>query len=323
MDPASSVDVCDCMMMLTLQIVSQSMFSLDSGPLAQIVRDASRDYQEAMMVGVPDFVPGIGALWGLYKAARARGILRHFNRAIRQIIAARKAQIPSTAAARDDLLQRLIGPTEAGARPAMSASEVRDQVFTIFVADHETTALALTWTWYLLSQRPEVEGRLHAEIDTVLGVRPPSHDDLQRLPYTRMVLEEAMRLYPPVHSLAFRTALEADVICHRRIPKGAIVSIVPWILHRNRLLWANPQSFDPERFSPAMSARRERLSYLPFGFGPRVCLGASFAVTEGILVLASMARRFRLRLAPGAQVEPQGLFTLRPRFGMPMTLERR
>jgi cytochrome P450 len=201
----------------------------------------------------------------------------------------------------------------------MSAREVRDQVITIFTAGHETTAMAMTWTWYLLSQHPAVESRLHSELQSVLGCRSPNADDLNKLAYTRMVIEESMRLYPPVHTVA-RVALADDTLAGRHVPKGSIVLISPWVLHRHQQLWHDPGRFDPKRFSPAQTAARPRFSYLPFGGGRRICIGAAFAMTEATILLATIAQRYRLRLASGHPVEPQGLITLRPRRGMRMTL---
>ncbi len=204
----------------------------------------------------------------------------------------------------------------------MSAKEVRDQVVTIFMAGHETTAVALTWTWYLLAQHPAVEARLHAELDATLGGRSPRHDDLAKLPYARSVIEESMRLYPPAHTLS-RTAIADDTLLGRPIPKGSQVVIAPWLVHRNPKLWENPERFDPGRFSAERASQRHRFAYLPFGGGPRICIGAAFAIAEALLILATIAQRYRLRLVPGFPIEPQGLITLRPRHGMRMTLERR
>jgi cytochrome P450 len=204
----------------------------------------------------------------------------------------------------------------------MTAQEVRDHVLTIFLAGHETTAMAMTWTWFLLSQHPAEEAKLHAELDAVLGGRAPTHDDMSRLAYTRMVVEESMRIYPPVHTIA-RAAICEDTLAGRRIPKGSTVMIVPWLLHRHVKLWDNPGRFDPERFSPEKSATRPRFSYLPFGGGKRICIGAAFALAEATILLATLAQRFRLRLVPGHPVEPQGLITLRPRQGMKMLITPR
>jgi cytochrome P450 len=204
----------------------------------------------------------------------------------------------------------------------MTAQEVRDHVITIFMAGHETTAMAMTWTWYLLSQHPAEEAKLHAELKSVLGARAPTSEDLSKLTYTRMVIDESMRLYPPVHTIA-REALADDTLAGRRIPKGSAVLIAPWVLHRHRQLWQNPGRFDPERFSPEQAAARPRFSYLPFGGGRRICIGAAFATAEATILLATIAQRFRLRLVPGHCVEPQGLITLRARHGMKMELTPR
>jgi cytochrome P450 len=199
---------------------------------------------------------------------------------------------------------------------------VRNQVITIFMAGHETTALALTWTWYLLSQHPAAEAKLHAELDRVLDGRPPHHADLAALPFTRMVIDESMRLYPPAHTLS-RTAMAEDVVLGRRIPKGSTILIVPWLLHRNPRLWDRPERFEPERFAPERAQSRHRFAYIPFGAGPRICIGAAFALAEACLILATLAQHYRLALKPGFPVEPQGLITLRPRHGMRMLLARR
>ena len=150
----------------------------------------------------------------------------------------------------------------------LTNDEVRDEVVIIFLAGHDTTALALTYTWYLLSQHPEVESKLHAELARVFGGRLPTHDDLVNLPYTKMVIEESMRLYPPAPGISARAVLEDDEVAGVRVPKGSMIMISPWLLHRHRLLWDNPQVFDPERFSPERSRNRHRFAYLPFGGGP-------------------------------------------------------
>jgi cytochrome P450 len=171
------------------------------------------------------------------------------------------------------------------------------------------------------SQHPTQEAKLHAEINTVLGGRPPQHEDLAKLTYTRMFIEEAMRLYPAAHTIS-RTPLADDEICNLRIPKGSVVLISPWVLHRHRRLWDRPDVFEPTRFAPERAATRPRFSYLPFGGGPRFCLGAAFAMAETMLMLAVIARRYSLQLAPRHKVEPQGLITLRPRYGLRMTIKR-
>ena len=204
----------------------------------------------------------------------------------------------------------------------LTDQEVHDHVVTILMAGHETTSIALCWTWYLLAQHAEAEAKLHAELDTVLGGRAPDVGDLALLPYTRMVVEEAMRLYPPAHTMS-RAALGPDELSGRHIAKGAVVMILPWLLHRHRRLWERPDRFEPERFRPERVAARPRFAYIPFGAGPRVCIGSAFAMTEALIVLATLAQHFRPRLVPGQTIEPHGLITLRPHYGLAMTLERR
>jgi cytochrome P450 len=221
-----------------------------------------------------------------------------------------------------DLLARLVAARDEQSGGSMTAQEVRDHVITIFLAGQETTAMAMTWTWFLLSQHPVEEARLHAELDTVLGGRAPVHEDLSKLTYTRMVVEESMRIYPPVHTMA-RAAIGEDTLVGRRIPKGSTVMIAPWLLHRHVKLWDNPGRFDPERFSPERSAARARFAYLPFGGGKRICIGAAFALAEATILLATLAQRYSLSVVPGHPVEPQGLITLRARHGMKMLLNPR
>jgi len=315
----ADIEVGHDMMELTLDIISRSMFAADSETVKAIIRDGSDRYQGVMLPGLLEFVPAFGRLWSAIKGARGRAIMREFDRAMFALI----DQRTRTPSAHHDLLDRLITSRDEVSGAGMSASEIRDQVLTIFVAGHETTALALMWTWYLLSMHPEHEARMHAELDEVLGGRQPAWSDVPNLPYTRMILQESMRLYPPVHTLAFRQAVQADVLCGMPVPQGSLVTIIPWIIHRHRDHWTDPGRFDPERFTPDAIAQRDRLAYIPFGFGPRVCIGASFATTEAVLILATLAQRFRLRVAPGSRVEPHALFTLRTKYGMHMEVTRR
>jgi len=191
------------------------------------------------------------------------------------------------------------------------------------MAGHETTALALGWAWHLLSQNPAAEEKLHHELDHTLQGRYPEVDDIPRLPYTRMIFQESLRLYPPVHTLSWRQAVADDEVCGLRIPEGSIIWIVPWLLHRNPAVWKNPELFEPMRFSDEQSESRQHFAYLPFSTGPRVCVGAAFAMNEAILILASIAQLFRLRPIEGGLIEPQALVTLRPRHEIRMRLERR
>jgi cytochrome P450 len=224
---------------------------------------------------------------------------------------------------RTDLLSLLLLAADTeGDGGGMTDAEVRDEAITLFLAGHETTANALTWTWYLLSQNPEAEARLHAEVDAALADRVPGADDLARLPYTEMVLAESMRLFPPAWIVG-RRALENYEVGGFTVPKDSIVVASQWVMHRDPRHFPDPERFDPERWRPAAREARPKFSYFPFGGGPRVCIGEGFAWMEGILLLATLARRWRLLLAPGQSIVPSPSITLRPRHGMKMTLEKR
>jgi cytochrome P450 len=182
--------------------------------------------------------------------------------------------------------------------------------------------LALTWTWYLLSQHPAIRQRLEQELDTALAGRAPEYSDLAQLPYTRMVIDEALRLYPPAWGLS-RQALADDTVGGFHLPGGWLVFVIPYVLHRLPQYWEDPETFDPERFSPENSADRPKFVYVPFGAGPRQCIGNQFALIEAHLSVATLAQRYRLQLVKGHRVEPWPLITLRPRYGMPMFIEAR
>ncbi len=313
------VEVATAMMSATLTIISRTMFSSDSERMVAIMERSAGRYQAQMRPNVMDFLGFPAWLAGLGRAGVADRTLGEFDAEIDRLIALRSSN-PEDGP--KDLLARLIAARDEQTGIGMTAQEVRDHVITIFMAGHETTAMAMTWIWYLLSQHAAVEAKLHAELDAVLGGRIPGPQDLARLTYTRMVIEESMRLYPPVHTIA-REALGDDTVAGLRVPKGSAVLVSPWVLHRHRRLWREPGRFDPERFSPEEAAARARFAYMPFGGGRRICIGAAFAMAEATLLLAVIAQRFRLRLLPGHPVEPQGLITLRPRHGMKMLVTPR
>jgi cytochrome P450 len=317
---AAELDVAATMMHATLHIISRTMFSSDSDGIVDLVERSVGRYQTEIRPGLVDILELPAWLSRLTSVPRGDVMMREFDGVINRLIASRE-HAPAEGQ-RKDLLARLIAARDEETGGGMTAQEVRDQVVTIFMAGHETTALTLTWTWYLLSQHPAVEAKLHAELARTLGGRAPRHEDLAKLPYARMIVEEAMRLYPPAHTLSRMTVKEDEVSGHRVRP-GTQILIVPWILHRNPKLWDNPERFDPERFAPERAAARHRFAYIPFGAGPRICIGAAFAMAEAMLILASIAQRYRLRLKPGFAVEPQALITLRAKNGMRMLLERR
>jgi cytochrome P450 len=315
-DRSEPFDVAAEMMALTLSIIARTMFSSDvSGEVETLRRLMDEVLSKRVNLldffGLPKWLPRRNSK--SYRAAVAA-----FDVLVARLIAERRAGGDD----RDDLLSMLLAARDPDTGEGMSDKELRDEILTIFVAGHETTANALSWTWYLLAQHPEVEARLHAELGRVLGGRAPSFADLAELKYMRMVFEEALRLYPPAHMIA-RTAVKEDCIGGVRVSAGVSIFISIYTTHRNPTLWPEPERFDPERFAPEAVARRHRFAYLPFGGGPRICIGSSFAMAEAQVILATLAQRYRLRLVPGHDVEPVGLVTLRAKNGVWMTLERR
>ncbi|MGB7045137.1 MAG: cytochrome P450, partial [Methylocella sp.] len=307
-------DVAAEMMGLTLSIIAHTMFSSDVSGEVEVVRQlmdevVARRVNLLDLFGFPRWLPR-------RNSKRYRAAIRAFDALVARLIAGRRAN----GADRDDLLAMLLAAHDPETGEGMSDKQLRDEILTIFAAGHETTANALSWTWYLLARHPEAEAKLHAELDRVLGGRAPGLADLAELKYTRMVVEEALRLYPPVHTIA-RTAVKEDWIGGVRIPPGAAVFISIYTTHGNPTLWPEPERFDPEHFTPVAAAKRHRFAYLPFGGGPRICIGNGFAMAEAQVILATIAQRYRLRLAAGHEVQPVGLVTLRPKHGIWMTLD--
>jgi cytochrome P450 len=313
------VDVHKAMSALALEIISRAVFDADSSEMAELIERSSAEYQTAMTFSFWGVIPVLKEIWARHKIRQGRRIVRQLDEAIYRLIGRRLDHLGKIGSA--DLLGRLITVRHNETGDGLSPQAIRDQVVTIMMAGHETTASALGWIWFLLSQHPAEERRLHRELGEVLKGRAPTFADIPNLPYTRMVIQEGMRLYPPVHTLSWRQAAADDCVCGRRIPEGSIVWVVPWVLHRNPALLENPERFDPARFSPERSAGRSRFAYLPFSTGPRVCVGATLAMTEAMLIVAAIAQTYRLRLADTVP-EPQGLVTLRSRHGLRMSLER-
>ena len=251
---------------------------------------------------------------------RARASAAFFEQAVDAIIERRRALVAASGTIPRDLLTLLLEASDPQTGTGLTHEEVRANVVTFIGAGHETTANALTWSLYLLSLSPEWRERLAAEADRVLA--GPIEQALDGLVETRAVIEEAMRLYPPVASLS-REALGPDDLCGRRIRKGALIIVSPWVLHRHELLWRDPGSFDPSRFLPGARETIDRFAYLPFGAGQRVCIGAAFSLQEAVIVLAHVMRSFALTPAPGQKIEPVQRITLRPRDGLRLRLERR
>jgi cytochrome P450 len=310
------VDVGEEMMRLTRTVVLRALLGADLGPFGAEVDGAWTIINQH--IGESFWSLGFTDRWPTPKYRRfqaARAVLRA---AVDHVIGERRRS-PSD---RGDLLSMLMSARDEETGEAMTDEQLRVEVTTFLLAGQETTSLALTWTWYLLSQHPGAAQRLEDEIDAVLGGRPPEYADLANLPYARMVVDEAMRLFPPAWGFS-RQALNDDELGGYHLPRGWLAFVMPYVLHRLPAFWDDPDAFDPERFTPERSATRSKYVYIPFGAGPRQCIGSHFALIEAQLVLATLAQSYRLQLAPGHRIEPWPLITLRPRFGMPMTIERR
>ena len=306
------LDVADEMMRLTLRIIGQALFSLDLSAQATTVRQALRSANDYLSAPFPPlFVP-------TPRNRRLQATLRRLDALVYDLITARRQSQQDL----PDLLSVLLEVRDEETGEGMSDRQVRDEVITLLLAGHETTAVALSWTWYLLAQNRECEQRLHAEVDAVLGGRLPTVEDLPALPYCRMVIEEAMRLYPPAWSFS-RNAVVQDELGGYPISPGSMILLCPYTTHRHPAFWEQPEVFDPLRFTPERVAARPYYAYFPFGGGPRLCIGSAFAMMEAHLILATVAQRYRLCLETDVRVEPEPLITLRPRGGLPMLLATR
>jgi cytochrome P450 len=310
-----TVDVHQQMMRLTLAIVGKTLFDADVESEAEEIGEALTKAMQLFGRRLSAFGPLLDRLPLSInrRAAEARGRL---DATIYRIIAEHRGSTD-----RGDLLSMLLQAQDTDGS-AMTDRQVRDESMTLFLAGHETTANALTYMWHLLGHHPEAEARLHQEVDAVLGDRLPTFDDLPRLPYTRRVMAEAMRLYPPVWVVG-RMALVDYPIGDYAVPAGAGILVSQWVMHHDPRYYPDPYRFDPDRWSPEAEASRPKFSYFPFSAGPRMCIGDQFAWTEGILVLATLARHWQLRPVPGFRLELRPLITLRPGNGLPMTLQRR
>ena len=311
------------MMRLTFRIVGLTLFSADVDGEASDVGQAlnvamhwANDYAESM-IRIPPFIPTPANL--RFKKAK-----KTLDDIVFRLIAERRAAAAKSGDFGSDLLGMLMAATEepdasGGApRAGMDDQQLRDEIITMILAGHETTANLLSWTFYLLSKHPDMERRLREEAQRVLGDREPVLEDVKGLELTRMVLEEALRLYPPAWVFE-RQAITADKLGDYAIEPGAIVGLCPYTLHRHPDHWENPEGFDPERFRPERAAARPRYAYLPFGGGPRTCVGNHFAMMEAQILLAMIVREQRLELVPSHRVELDPMITLRPKHGIMVT----
>jgi cytochrome P450 len=314
------IDALREMATLTAEIICRTIFGphLGSEHATEIVAAFSAYQREVgqidlpYLLGLPDWLPR-------FQSPAVHRAAKRIDRVLDDIIRRCEERLLG---GEQSMIRMLLEARDPETGDTLDRTALRNEAAVIFMAGHETTANSLAWTWFLLSQAPAVEARLHAELAEVLGGRLPGLDDVPRLCYTRAVFEEAIRLYPPVPLLG-RQALRDEVIRNRKVAAGSLVVVIPWLLHRHRLLWEQPDHFIPERFLPENVGARQRYSYIPFSVGPRVCAGQAFGLTEAILCLATLAQRARLRLAPGAVVQPVCRLTLRPGDALPMLVESR
>ena len=312
-------DIHNDMMNVTLLVVLRSLFGGELGERTRVIEQSL----DVIMRGSS----GIHAVTGYLRIptptrTRYHRAVRQLNAVVFELISRGREKIKGDAnrGAKDLLTLLLLARDEDGS--VMTDQQLRDEVITLLLAGHETTALTLSWTWYLLAQHPEVEKRLHDELDAVLGGRLPTANDLAKLPYTDNVIREAMRLYPPAWRIG-RTASEPLKVGGYVLPAGANILMSQWVTHRDARWFPHPESFNPDRWDAESMSKLPRLAYFPFGGGPRVCIGAGFAMMEATLLLAVIAQRFRMCLVPGQRIEPLPSITLRPKNGIRVNLKER
>ena len=311
------MDMQEEMTQLSLAITGKTLFNVDIESEASELGEALFTVMSATRFNNLLLVSKLLEKLPLPANRRFRQAAKRLDGFIYQMIAERHAQ-PSD---RPDLLSVLVRLSEQKPR-IIKKKKIRDQILTFFVAGHETVATALTWTWYLLAKHPDVLRKLHAEVDGVLSGRLPEVTDVEKLPYTRMVFAESMRLYPPVWIIG-RHAIREATINGVVIPKGSYVHVSQFLMHRDPRFFPEPERFDPERWKPDAISSRPKFSYFPFGGGGLQCIGEGFAWVQGALVIATIASRWRMQLVPDSRIDLEPHLTLRSRHGMPMKLERR
>jgi cytochrome P450 len=315
--PSAEIDALSEMAQLTAEILCRAVFGRQLGrDRALELVEGFTDYQRRVgqidffwLLGLPDWVPRPHPP-GLYRSAS------RVHKVLDELIAENRAHHGRGDAS---IVDRLLDARDEETGAPLDSRALRNEAGVLLFAGHETTANALAWTWYILSQVPEVEAAVHEEVDRVLEGRLPTLADVPKLVYTRAVFEEVLRLYPPAPVLA-REAVRDEQFHGRRIPKGSLIMVCPWLLHRHRLIWHKPDHFIPDRFLPGGDRPTSKFAYIPFSVGPRVCTGLAFGLTEAILTIATIAQRFMLRPVPGHRVEVSCRLTLRPGERLPMQL---
>ncbi len=316
----ATLDVADEMTRLTLAIIAKTLFDVELADRAADLGEAVRVISETVVreagnpLQWPDWLP-------LPSKRRLRWAIRILDDMIWDVIRRRRASREDHG---DLLSMLLLAVDEEGDGSGMTDLQARDEAMTLFNAGHDSTAAALAWTWYLVAQHPSVEDRLVEEVDAVLAGRAPGFADVPRLPYAEMVVKESLRLYPPTWALLPREAIEKVELGGYEIARGSWVYAFPWMTHRDPRFFEDPEKFDPERFAPGRCDKIPQYAYIPFGGGPRVCIGNAFATMEMVLIMACVLQKFRLRLAAGqADVEPEPLIAIRPKGGLRVSLVRR
>lgn len=311
------IDIAADMVHTTFDVILDTMLSGGDG---FDVAAASRNIEVYLgTVGKPNLLDLFETPVWLRTLLQPRGMqaMLYLRRVVGEVVARRRV-----GAARGDLLDMLLASTDPETGRAMSDADVRDNLLTFIAAGHETTALALTWALYLVGRHAETERRIVAEVAAVAGDAPITTEHVSKLVFTRQVVLEAMRLYPPVAILP-RHALETTTIGGRRVEKGTILLIPIYALHRHRTLWENPDAFDPDRFAPEKGLEKRRFAYMPFGAGQRICIGMQFALMEAVAILATLVRGARVTPDPDHRIRPLVRITMRPEGGMPMTVKMR
>ncbi len=313
-------DMVDEMTRLTLEIIAKTLFDVELGDQTAKLGNAVRTFSQAFVreagnpFRLPDWVPTA-------HNRRKREAIRTVDTLVRGFIRDRRASGKDQG---DLLSMLLLAVDEEGDGRGMTDEQARDEAVTLFNAGHDSTAAALAWTWYLIAKHPDVERKLVEESDRVLAGRQAAYADVAELQYTEMVVKESMRLYPPTWILIPRETIEPIELGGYEIPRGSWIYTMPWATHRHPRFFADPERFDPERFGPERIGQIPQYAYFPFGGGPRVCIGNTFATMEMILIVASVLQAYRVRLAEGqADVEPEPLIAIRPKGGLRMSLDRR
>jgi cytochrome P450 len=317
LEPPAEIDVLSEMAQLTAEIICRTVFGSELGrDRALEVVKGFAEYQRRVgqfdlltLLGVPEWLPRPHRP-GLYRA------VRRIHNVLDELIAEHRAHRGGD---EDSIIRHLLDARDEETGEPLGDRALRNEAAVLLLAGHETTASSLAWTWYILSQAPEIEARLHAEIDHVLRGRLPTHADVPKLAYTRAVFEEVLRLYPPIPLLT-REAVHDEIFHDCPISKGSLIVVCPWLLHRNPVLWHNPDHFIPTRFMPGGYRPPSKFAYIPFSVGPRACIGMAFGMTEAILCIATIVQAFMMRLEPGHRVEAACRLTIRPGEKLPMRL---